>query len=93
MPRPKSPIERRVVKVVLPLDLATRFELSKASPTDGSLPFALWQEFFTRALREHFELQTLDIGALAGLPQSLPVRGHPATISLLRTLLERKAPQ
>lgn len=87
MPRPRNPVERREVRVTLPLDLVTRFELAQTSPTDGGRPQGIWQDFFTRALREHFEQATLDLAAWGGTGS---VRGNPQTIQQLQQLLSTK---
>lgn len=91
MPRPLNPLERRSVRVTLPLDLLTRFELSLTSPTDGGRPQGIYADFFTRALREHFEHQILDVGAWCGQPPGrCVVRGDAQTINLLKQLITLK---
>lgn len=91
MPRPRNPVERREVRVTLPLDLVTRFELSQTSPTDGGRPQGIYQDFFTKALREHFEQQTLDLGKWVGAPAgNMVIKGHPQVLNELQRLLSQR---
>lgn len=90
MARPRNPVERREVRVTLPLDLVTRFELAQTSPTDGGRPQGIWQDFFTRALREHFEQATLDVsGWLGAAPGKYLVRGSADALTQLKYILSR----
>lgn len=89
MARRPSPIPSIKLTTMIPQDIHTRMSLHLFSDLEGRIPPGAWQSFICSRIREYFEDQRLDLGALVGaLPGEFSVHGSPAAIELLRKTLK-----
>lgn len=93
MPRGRKPAARRTRILTMALDeeLLTKVELLLWSDAEKKIPYGAHQRLFTNLLQQMFETRKMDLSPYAGsLPGAFQVRGTPATLDVLRSLLENK---
>jgi len=90
MPALRNAIPSIKLTVWLPEDLHSKCAVTLYSEAEGRIPKSAWKSFFSKILRDHFSLSTLDLAPYVGCPPGVFIlRGTEASLDILKKALTK----